>query len=326
MNTTERDPLAYFDELRANFARAAQHSALCDQHYLIGGQLIRLRFAGDALLPPITRALAHLRCDCGAPPALTIHLWDSDSTHTRMTPPAWTHDDFREHGILRGFFDGRIYTPDEGVRHAMELAAGATRPIVIADTQDNPGAGGDSDTTGMLRALVRNNAARAATGVICDPQSANAAHEAGVGATVTLALGGRTDMPAIDRRGEPLAVTGRVRTLSDGEWIVRGPMYTGVKVSMGPSAVLDTGRIQIVIVSRHHEPWDQGVFTSLGIEPRTKRYLLLKSRIHYRAGFAPLARATITLDGEGVTTSDNDRLQFQQVRRPIFPLDRLNAP
>ncbi len=66
-------------------------------------------------------------------------------------------------------FDGRIYTPDEGVRYAMELARHARKPVVIADTQDNPGAGGDSDTTGMLRALVRNNASRAAIGVICDP-------------------------------------------------------------------------------------------------------------------------------------------------------------
>ena len=92
-------------------------------------------------------------------------------------------------------FDGRIFTPDEGVRHAMELAKTATRPIVIADTQDNPGAGGDSDTTGMLRALVRNKAIRAATGVIYDPASAKAAHEAGVGATVTLALGGKSGIP-----------------------------------------------------------------------------------------------------------------------------------
>src|SRR5260221_1121807 len=87
-------------------------------------------------------------------------------------------------------FDGRIYTPDEGVRYAMELATGASKPIIIADTQDNPGAGGDSDTTGMLRALVRNKAGRAAIGVIYDPASATAAHAAGVCATVTLALGG----------------------------------------------------------------------------------------------------------------------------------------
>src|SRR6185437_5635608 len=99
-----------------------------------------------------------------------------------------------------------------------------------------------------------------------------------------------------------------------------------VTVQMGPSAVLDTGKVQIVVVSRHHEPWDQGVFTSLGIDPRTKRFLLLKSRIHYRAGLQPIAAATITCDGEGVTTSDNDRLRFERVRRPIYPLDRLNAP
>src|SRR3954453_15583877 len=79
-------------------------------------------------------------------------------------------------------FDGRIYSPDEGVRHAMELAKTARKPIIIADTQDNPGAGGDSDTTGMLRALVRNKAS-AATGAIYDPASAKAAHAAGVGAT-----------------------------------------------------------------------------------------------------------------------------------------------
>src|SRR3954447_16251473 len=82
-------------------------------------------------------------------------------------------------------FDGRIYSPDDGARLAMELARSATKPIVIADTQDNPGAGGDSDTTCLLRALERNNAIRGATGVIYDPQSAKPAHAAGEGATVT---------------------------------------------------------------------------------------------------------------------------------------------
>jgi microcystin degradation protein MlrC len=112
-----------------------------------------------------------------------------------------------------------------------------------------------------------------------------------------------------------------VRTLSDGRWIVRGPMYTGVEVSTGPTAVLEVEGLRIVVVSKHHEPWDLGIFTSVGIEPQHCRYLLLKSRIHYRAGFAPLAKATITCDGEGVTTSDNSQLKFENIRRPIFPLD-----
>ena len=92
---------------------------------------------------------------------------------------------------------------------------------------------------------------------------------------------------------------------------------------MGPTAVLDTGNMQIVIVSLHHEPWDAGVFTSVGIDPADKTYLLLKSRIHYRAGFADLAQATVNCDGRGVTTSDNTVLNYENVRRPIYPLDAM---
>lgn len=95
---------------------------------------------------------------------------------------------------------------------------------------------------------------------------------------------------------------------------------------MGPSAVFDTGQMLIVLISNHIEPWDLGVFTSMGIAPEHHHYILLKSRIHYRAGFAKLARHTMTLDGTGVTTSDNSLLDYQHVRRPIYPLDRINEP
>jgi microcystin degradation protein MlrC len=212
---------------------------------------------------------------------------------------------------------------DEAVARAKAMTEG---PVLLLDHADTVGSGGTEDVMTVLREVIRQGLDDVAVAAVWDPEAVQRMAKAGVGATVTLKLGGRTDMPSIDRRGEPLEITGKVRTLSDGEWIVRGPMYTGVTVSMGPTAVLDTGKVQIVVVSRHHEPWDQGVFTSVGIDPKTKRYLLLKSRIHYRAGFAPLARATITCDGEGVTTSDNDRLRFRHVRRPIFPLDRLNEP
>src|SRR6266478_8955441 len=120
-------------------------------------------------------------------------------------------------------FDGRIFTPDEGVRHAMELATRASKPVIIADTQDKPGAGGDSDTTGMLRALVRNNAKRAAIGMIYDPASAEAAHAAGVGATVTLALGGKSGISG----DAPYKETFIVEKLSDGRFVAPGPYYGG---------------------------------------------------------------------------------------------------
>jgi microcystin degradation protein MlrC len=148
--------------------------------------------------------------------------------------------------------------------------------------------------------------------------------QAGVGATLTLELGGRTDMPSIGQKGRPLTLTGKVKLLSDGEWVVRGPMYHGVSVRNGPTAVFETQGMEIVVVSNHHEPWDRGIFTSVGIDPASKKYLILKSRIHYRAGFAPLAKHTLTCDGVGVTTSDNRLLKYTKVRRPIFPLDRIN--
>src|SRR5437660_3978317 len=124
----------------------------------------------------------------------------------------------------------------------MELAKTATKPVIIADTQDNPGAGGDSDTTGMLRALVRNKAVRAATGVIYDPQSARAAHAAGEGATVTLALGGKSGIPG----DAPYKETFVVEKLSDGRFVAPGPYYGGRDMDTGPSARLRLGTVRAV--------------------------------------------------------------------------------
>ncbi|BBK38049.1 microcystinase C [Allostella sp. ATCC 35155] len=194
-------------------------------------------------------------------------------------------------------------------------------PIILLDHADNCGSGGNQDVMTVLKAVIEMGLEDVAVAAVWDPVAVQELMGAGIGREVTIRLGGRTSMPAIGAQGEPLEVTGRVRILSDGDWIVRGPMYTGVHVHMGPTAVLDTGKVKIVIVSRHHEPWDAGVFTSVGIDPKSTRYLLLKSRIHYRAGFAELARHTITLDGVGVTTSDNRILTYRNLRRPIYPLD-----
>ena len=196
-------------------------------------------------------------------------------------------------------------------------------PVLLLDHADNVGSGGSEDVMTVIAEVLRQELDDVAVAAVWDPQAVQELIAAGVGAEVTVKLGGKTDMPSIGRRGESLPVTGRVRTITDGRFVVRGPMYTGVTVQMGPTAVLDTGRMKIVVVSRHHEPWDLGVFTSVGIDPARTKYLLLKSRIHYRAGFEPIGKHTLTLDGTGVTTSDNRLLRFEHVRRPIFPLDEL---
>jgi microcystin degradation protein MlrC len=212
---------------------------------------------------------------------------------------------------------------EDAVSRAKALTDG---PVLLLDHADNVGSGGTQDVMVVIEEVLRQGLKDVAVAAVYDPEAIKTMQKAGIGATVTLQLGGKTEMPSIDMKGEPLEVTGTVKSLTNGEWIVRGPMYTGVKVSMGHSAVLDTGDVEIVVTSQHHEPWDLGVFTSVGIQPEHKRYLLLKSRIHYRAGFGDLGKHTITCDGHGVTTSDNTLLDFQKVRRPIYPLDNINEP
>lgn len=209
-------------------------------------------------------------------------------------------------------FDGRIYSPDDGVRLAMELAATATRPIVIADTQDNPGAGGNSDTTGMLRALVRNGAS-GATGVICDPQSAKAAHAAGVGTTLTLDLGGKSGIPG----DTPYRETFVVEKLSDGKFVAPGPFYGGRDMDMGLSACLRVGDVRVVVGSYKAQLADQAMYRYVGIEPTAQKILVNKSSVHFRADFEPIAAKLLICAAPGPMPADPATLAWKHLRPGI---------
>ena len=210
-------------------------------------------------------------------------------------------------------FDGKIYSPDEGVRHAMECAKTATRPIVIADTQDNPGAGGNSDTTGMLRALVRNGATRAATGIIYDPGSAKAAHEAGVGATVRLALGGKSGIAG----DAPYQENFVVEKLSDGKFLAPGPYYGGRQMAMGPSVCLRIGDVRLVVASHKAQLADRAMYRYVGIEPTEQKILVNKSSVHFRADFEPIAEKLLICAAPGAMPADTASLPWTRLRPGI---------
>jgi len=197
-------------------------------------------------------------------------------------------------------------------------------PVVLLDHYDNCASGGTMDTTVVLAEILRQGLDDVAAFAIYDPQAVEQAIAAGVGAQITLTIGGKIAMPAIAAPSPPLTVTGRVKTIADGRYKNRGPMARGVAMDMGPSVVLDTGAAEIVLISRHVEPSDLNCLLSLGIDPSQKRYLMLKSRIHWRAGLGPLARAVVDCAGVGVCTSDYRELRFRNVRRPIYPLDLPN--
>jgi microcystin degradation protein MlrC len=182
------------------------------------------------------------------------------------------------------------------------------------------------DTMAVLGGILDAGLEEVAAFAVCDPQAVEQMRRAGEGARVTLELGGKLAMPALKLKGKPRTVTGNVRRIINGLYRNEGPMARGELADMGPSAVLDTGKVEIAVISRHVEPHDIASFRALGIEPEKKRYVMLKSRVHWRAGLGPLAKAVVECAGEGVCTSDYSQLQFRRVRRPVYPLDPETRP
>ncbi len=207
-------------------------------------------------------------------------------------------------------FKGRVFSPEDGVAEAMRLAGTATKPVVISDTQDNPGAGGDSDTMGMAHALVQGGAARAAIGVIVDPAAAAAAHAAGEGATISLSLGAKSGIPG-DR---PLTGTFLVETLSDGCFVAPGPFYGGSRMNLGPSACLRIGDVRIVVGSRKAQMADQAMYRQVGIEPTEQAILVNKSSVHFRADFEPIAETILVCAAPGPMPVDPAALPWRRLR------------
>jgi len=206
----------------------------------------------------------------------------------------------------------------------MPSSAPGEGPIVLLDHYDNCASGGTMDTTVVLAEILRQGLDNVAAFAIYDPDAVQQAIAAGVGAEVSLSIGGKIAMPAIPADSPPLNVTGTVKIISDGRYRNRGPMARGVQMDMGPSVVLDTGPVEIALISRHVEPSDLNCLSSLGIDPMQKRYIMLKSRIHWRAGLGAMAKAVVDCAGVGVCTSDYGQLDFKKVRRPIYPLDLPN--
>lgn len=220
-------------------------------------------------------------------------------------------------------FAGQTFDPDAGVREAMRLAQTATRPIVIADTQDNPGAGGDSNTTGMLRAMVANRAS-GALGNMVDPKAAAAAHKAGEGAEVEIALGGFSNIPG----DAPFQATFIVETLSDGQCHATGPFYGGAHLDLGPSACLRIGDVRVVVTSHKAQMADQQMYRMVGIDPTEQAILVNKSSVHFRADFDTIAETILTCTAPGPMPVSPASLPFTRLApgMRLEPLGRAFQP
>jgi microcystin degradation protein MlrC len=208
---------------------------------------------------------------------------------------------------------------EEAIHLAMESEA---KPVILADLGDNPGGGTTCDGTAILWGLLDLGAPNAAVGVIVDPEVVELAFAAGPGAHLSTLLGAKVD----ELHGYPVPVEAEVLRISDGRFTLEGPIGAGAPSSLGRTAVLACkGRhgniVEVIVCERRIQARDLGIFRSQGIEPTKKDILVLKSSVHYRAAFEPIAGKIIEVDTPGLLSIDLERFDFERIQRPIWPLD-----
>jgi microcystin degradation protein MlrC len=216
-----------------------------------------------------------------------------------------------------------IVSVDEGIRQALARPDG---PLVLVDLGDDPGSACPADSPVVLEALLRHGARDCAL-TIRDAEVVQAALQAGVGATLTLPVGGKIDQ----RFYQPLTVTGQVKSLDDGEYMIMGPSHGGWgrevnaaayrAAHVGPRAVLRLANKVDVIFSQQQTGIERDFFKSAGISLEEKKIIVVKSNQAHRASFTPVVAGIIDLDTPGACMVNYAGLPYQFLRRPMFPLD-----
>jgi microcystin degradation protein MlrC len=232
-------------------------------------------------------------------------------------PAARRHAD----GLARRLWDNKsayevkLVSVEDAIADALRRKSG---PTVLAESSDSTGSGSPGDSTGVLKHLVKAPLEDSAAIFLVDPDGVAAAVSAGVGATVTMKIGGAFDK----KNSKPVKVTGYVRLISDGRWIARERGYnTGITTSMGRSVVLEVGKVQILMAERSAMTVDPSLFRSHGIDPAYCQIVVVKSPNGFRSAYEPFAKAIHMVDTPGVSTSNLKTLPFRRVPRPIYPLD-----
>ena len=199
----------------------------------------------------------------------------------------------------------------------MALADTATRPVVLCDPQDNPGAGGVGESTGLLRAMIEAGVKNAALSMLWDPAAAKAAHETGEGAELDLELGGQ--YPEVG--GPPVQARVRVEQIHNGTFPFTGPMYGGATANLGLCArlrILDTDAdLQVIVGTIRCQNADQEMFRALGVEPKTTGILGVKSAVHFLGDYEPIAEKVIFAEAPGANPCNMTALPFTRLRSGV---------
>lgn len=216
---------------------------------------------------------------------------------------------------MRGRTQPEFLTVADGVKTAMAFDG---RPVVIADPADNAGGGAPSDNTTILRELIASRASNAAIGPIWDPIAVRLCFDAGMGARFPLRFGGKTG-PA---SGLPIDALVEVTALKRDCWQSFGP----TQVPLGDCAAIRVDGIDVVLIANRTQALGLELFSNVGIDPRTRKILVVKSTNHFMAAFGPIAAKVIHVESDAPLARDYRKLPYTKVRRPIWPLDAQVEP
>ncbi|HUR54964.1 MAG TPA: M81 family metallopeptidase [Gemmataceae bacterium] len=207
-------------------------------------------------------------------------------------------------------------SPEEAVRAAL---ASTNTPVLLVDLGDNIGGGSAGDGTVLLAELMKQKA-KGFVVTLHAPDAVAMAKGVGVGGVLDITVGGMVDK----LHGDPVRVRGAVRNLHDGKWVEAEARHGGRRQNdQGHTAVLDLGDGNtLVLNSLRTPPFSLGQLTSLGIDPRAARAIVVKAAVAYKAAYAPVAGEVIEVDTPGLTAINPARFEYKHVRRPLFPLDQ----
>jgi microcystin degradation protein MlrC len=200
---------------------------------------------------------------------------------------------------------------DEGLAEAQRIALAAEKPVVVLEHADRM-----NDSTHILREVVRLGLKKIAVPFLHDPVAAAELVAAGEGATVTVAVGGRSSA----RAGGPVSLTGRVIFAGEKRFRTSGPMGHGKLVDLGPTAVIDAEGIVVWVVSQRTTAIDEDPFLQFGMRAADFDIIVLRSKTHFRAVYEKISSAILIVDTPDWGPADLGTLPYRHVpTERVFP-------
>ena len=230
----------------------------------------------------------------------------ADSCALEVAEYTWQH---------RHDFDVPINSAEKAVDLALEAYDGS--PVVINEGSDNPGGGTPGDGTHLLRELLKRDVC-SAFGFIYDPEVAEMAAKAGVGAYIDCLVGGKTD----NLHGEPIELKNAyVKCVSDGAYITKSIMGRGAKRTYGTTVCLEVGNVSVIVGSRRVQTIDDNPFICAGVDWTQKQILALKSTHHFKGWWKDQVKTIIPCDSPGIHSADLSVFDFKNTNKDFYPLN-----